>query len=177
MTKNPQSSPKGSKPPEDIGRHFEDFRLGARLRGKVGRTITEADNVWFTLMTNNNNQIHFNADYAKKYFPSEPFNGRTVVNGFLTLGLVAGLLVDETSANGFMLGIEGVKFIKPVFPGDTIYAGCDVVGVRDSSSRAGHGIVKIASWGVNQDNEKVIEFTRSFMVRKKRVVWGKKRRT
>ena len=164
------------RPLEDSGKHFEDFRVGAKLKGKVGRTITESDNIWFTLLTNNSNQIHFNTDYAKKYFPGEPFKGRTVVNGFLTLGLVAGLLVDETSANGFMLGIEAVKFLKPVFPGDTIYAGCDVKEARDSSGHLGFGIVKIDSWGTNQDGERVIEFARSFMVRKRRIVWNKKRR-
>ena len=161
---------------EDFGKHFEDFTVGQRMKGKVGRTVTEADNIWFTLMTNNGNQIHFNSDYARKYFPGEPFKGRTVVNGFFTLGLVAGLLVGETSANGFMLGIEDVKFLKPVFPADTIYAGCEVVKVRASASRPGYGIVKINSWGVNQDNEKVVEFARSFMVRKRGVVWSQKRR-
>ena len=155
---------------EDFGKHFEDFTVGQRMKGKVGRTVTEADNI------NNGNQIHFNSDYARKYFPGEPFKGRTVVNGFFTLGLVAGLLVEETSANGFMLGIEDVKFLKPVFPGDTIYAGCDVASVRASASRPGYGIVKINSWGVNQDEERVVEFARSFMVRKRRVVWSQKRR-
>ena len=164
------------KGPEEFGKHFEDFRVGQRMKGRVGRTVTEGDNVWFTLMTNNDNQIHFNSDYARKYFPGEPFRGRTVVNGFFTLGLVAGLLVGETSANGFMLGIDEVKFLKPVFPGDTIYAGCDVVKVRASASRPGYGIVKINSWGVNQDNERVVEFARSFMVRKRGVVWSQKRR-
>ena len=166
-----------SKLAEDSGKHFEDFKVGAKVDGKIGRTVTEADNVWFTLLTNNTNQIHFNADYAKKYFPGEPFGGRTVVNGFFTLGLVAGLLVDETSANGFMLGVEKVKFLKPVFPGDTIYAKGAVASVRDSASRPGHGVVGINCWGLNQKKEKVIEFTRSFMVRKRRVVWNQKRRT
>jgi len=161
---------------EDSGKHFEDFRVGQKIKAKTGRTITDADNTWFTLLTNNSNQIHFNADYAKKYFPGEPFRGRTVVNVFLTLGLVAGLLVEETSANGFMLGMVDVKFVKPVFPGDTIYAGCDVTEARDSSSRPGFGIVKIRSWGANQDGDRVIEFERTFMVRKRRVVWSQKSR-
>lgn len=165
------------RPLEDSGKHLEDFLVGARFKGKVGRTLTDTDNIWFTLLTNNANQIHFNVDYVKKYFPGEPFKGRMVVNGFLTLGLVAGLLVDETSANGFMLGIEGVKFLKPVFPGDTIYAECKVIEVRNSSSRLGFGIVKIDSWGINQDGDRVIEFRRSFMVRKRRIVWNQKRRT
>ena len=164
------------KPFRDQGKHFEDFQVGARIRARVGRTISETDNTWFTLLTNNTNQIHFNADYARKYFAGEPFKGRTVVNGFLTLGLVAGLLVDETSANGFMLGIGDVKFLKPVFPGDTLYAECDVTEARSSSSRPGFGIVKITTWGVNQDGERVVEFVRSFMVRKRGFVRNQKRR-
>jgi itaconyl-CoA hydratase len=165
------------KTPEDSGKHFEDFRKGQKLEGKVGRTITETDNIWFTLLTNNSNQIHFNADYAKRYFPGKPFEGRMVVNGFFTLGLVAGLLVDVTSVNGFMLGIDKVKYLKPVFPGDTLYAECEVVAVRPSSSQPGLGIVVIACWGLNQHGAKVIKFSRSFMVRKRKIVWGKKRRT
>ncbi|MEM4911701.1 MAG: MaoC family dehydratase, partial [Metallosphaera sp.] len=94
--------------------YFEDFKVGQKFKSKVGRTITETDNIWFTLLTNNSNQIHFNKDYVEKVFPGEPFNGRLVVNGFLTLAIVAGLLVEQTSQNGFMLGIENVKFLHPV---------------------------------------------------------------
>ena len=153
------------------GPYFEDFKVGQKFKSKVGRTITEADNIWFTLLTNNSNQIHFNKDYTEKFFPGEPFKGRLVVNGFLTLAIVAGLLVEHTSQNGFMLGIENVKFLHPVFPGDTIYAEAEVIEVRESKSRPGFGIVKIRTYGYNQNGEKVIEFDRVFMVRKRGAVW------
>lgn len=136
------------------------------MKGRVGRTVTDADNIWFTLLTNNSNQIHFNADYAKKSFPGKPFKGRMVVNGFLTLATVAGILVEQTSANGFMLGLRDVRFVHPVFGGDTIYAECEVTGKRESKSSGDSGIVTLRTWGRNQRGEVLIEFTRDFMVRK-----------
>jgi acyl dehydratase len=150
------------------GLHFEDFREGMRFKGSVGRTVTDADNIWFTLLTNNGNQIHFNADYAKRSFPGRPFRGRMVVNGFFTLATVAGILVEKTSTHGFMLGMDKVKFLHPVFAGDTIYAECEVVGVRESKSIPDSGIVTLSSWGYNQRGEKLVEFERDFMIRKKR---------
>jgi len=94
-----------------------------------------------------------------------------VVNGFLTLAIVAGLLVEQTSQNGFMLGLENVKFLHPVFSGDTIYADAEVIEVRESKSRPSFGIVKIRSYGYNQKGEKLIEFDRVFMVRKRGAKW------
>jgi acyl dehydratase len=147
---------------------LEDFAPGMRIRGRVGRTVTDADNIWFTLMTNNGNQIHFNADYASKEFAGEPFKGRMVVNGFFTLATVAGILVEQTSGSGFMLGIDKVRYMKPVFAGDTIYAECEVTRVRRSKSNKRAGIVTLKTWGHNQNGEKVIEFERKFMVRSRR---------
>jgi itaconyl-CoA hydratase len=155
---------------------FEDFKPGQKFKSRVGRTILDVDNVWFTLLTNNNNQIHFNQDYTSKFYPGEPFKGRLVVNGFLTLAVTAGLLVEYTSTSGFMLGLENVKFLNPVFSGDTIYAEAEVLEVRESRSREGFGIVKIRTWGVNQRGEKVVEFDRIFMIRKRNAVWTGERK-
>lgn len=162
---------------ESGGAYFENFKVGMKFKGSVGRTITDQDNIWFTLLTNNSNQIHFNRDYTERNFKAEPFKGRLVVNGFLTLATVAGILVQFTSANGFMLGVSNVKFPCPVFGGDTVYAECEVTAARESASRAGNGIVDIHTWGTNQRGEKVVEFDRAFMVRKKGVVWGSEART
>jgi itaconyl-CoA hydratase len=161
---------------EKSGMFFEDFRPEMKFTGRLGRTVTDADNIWFTLLTNNNNQIHFNVDYAGKNFPGEPFRGRMVVNGFFTLATVAGILVEQTSANGFMLGLENIKFLKPVFAGDTIYAKGEVTEVRASSTRPDNGIVKIKTFGYNQRGENVVEFDRTLMVRKRKTVWISKRR-
>ena len=151
--------------------YFEDFKPGTKSKGAVGRTVTDADNIWFTLMTNNN-QIHFNADYVRKNYAGEPFRGRMVVNGFFTLATVAGILVEQTSAHGFMLGLTNVKFIAPVFAGDTIYAECEVTAARKSESREGNGVVNIRTWGYNQKGEELIEFDRDSMVRERGATWG-----
>src|SRR5438094_9440884 len=105
---------------DDDGPFFEDFRVGTEMRSKVGRTVTETDNVWFTLLTGNGNQIHFNEDYTRRMFPGEPFLGRRVVNGFLTVAIAAGLLVDTTSRNGFQVGLENGRLYRTVVPGDTL---------------------------------------------------------
>jgi itaconyl-CoA hydratase len=142
-----------------------------KFKSETGRTVTDADNIWFTLLTNNSNQIHFNKDYTEKYFPGAPFEGRLVVNGFFTLSTVVGLLVDHTSKNGFMLGLENLRFLAPVFAGDTIYGECEVLDARESASRPGSGVVKIKTIGYKQTKEKVIEFDRTFMVRKRGATW------
>ncbi len=156
---------------EEEGPFFEDFRVGLRLRSKTGRTVTETDNVWFTLLTGNSNQIHFNEDYTRRIFPGEPFNGRRVVNGFLTMAIAAGLLVDETSRNGFQVGIEGVRFPRPVFHGDTMYSEAEVTALRESRSRPAFGLVTIHTRGRNERGELVVEFDRVFMVRKRGEAW------
>jgi len=157
---------------EDDGPFFEDFQVGTAVQGKVGRTVTETDNVWFTLLTGNTNQIHFNEDYTRRTFPGEPFLGRRVVNGFLTIAIAAGLLVDGTSRNGFQVGLENVRFSRPVFHGDTIYADARITEVRESRSRPGFGLVRIRTRGLNERREIVVEFDRIFMVRKKGETWS-----
>lgn len=153
------------------GPFFEDFTVGRKVRSRVGRTITDTDNIWFTLLTGNSNQIHFNEDYTRRTFPGEPFRGRMVVNGFLTIAIAAGLLVDETSRNGFQVGMENVKFLHPAFHGDTIYSEAEVTEVRESRSRPGFGLVKLRTRGLNEQGETLVEFDRVFMVRKKGETW------
>ena len=153
------------------GPFFEDFRAGMKIESRVGRTITDSDNIWFTLLTGNSNQIHFNQDYTRKNFPGEPFRGRMVVNGFLTIAIAAGLLVDATSRNGFQVGMERVKFLEPVFHGDTIYPEAEVTEVRESRSRTGFGLVTLRTIARNDRGQTVVEFDRVFMVRKRGVTW------
>src|SRR5947209_14781827 len=105
---------------DDDGPFFEDFRVGTEMRSRVGRTVTETDNVWFTLLTGNGNQIHFNEDYTRRTFPGEPFLGRRVVNGFLTAAIAAGLPGDATSRNRFQAGIERDRFAPPVVHGEHV---------------------------------------------------------
>ena len=114
------------------GRYFEDFEAGDIYRCRLGRTITEADNIWFTLLTNNTNQIHFNNEYGKR----TEF-GKCLVNSALTLAIVAGMGVADVSENGFALGWDEIKLPNPVFAGDTVYAWSEVLGKAELSATAG----------------------------------------
>jgi itaconyl-CoA hydratase len=146
-----------------VGRFFEDFQVGDIYRCRIGRTITEADNIQFTLLTNNTNQIHFNTHYAARTEFKRP-----LVNSAMTLSVIAGLGVADISENGFALGWDYIKLPNPVFPGDTLYSESEVMNVRESKSRPEQGIVKVRTRGVNQDGAIVIEYERSVMVWKKR---------
>ena len=118
------------------GRFFEDFHVGDIYRSRLGRTITETDNIQFTMITNNTNQIHFNAHYASLTEFKKP-----LVNSALTLSVVAGLGVSDLSENGFALGWDYIKLPNPVFPGDTLYSESEVISVREFevASCAGSG--------------------------------------
>jgi itaconyl-CoA hydratase len=145
-----------------VGRFFEDFAIGDIYRCRIGRTITETDNIQFTLLTNNTNQIHFNADYASRTEFKKP-----LVNSAMTLSVIAGLGVADVSENGFALGWDYIKLPNPVFAGDTLYSESEVISVRESKSRPAQGIIKVRTRGVNQNGVVVIEYERSVMVWKK----------
>ena len=142
------------------GRFLEDFAVGDVYRSRLGRTISEADNTWFTCLTMNTNQMHFNREYAARTEFGEP-----LVVSTLTLAVVLGLSVADTSENAVAnLGWGDIKLPSPVFAGDTLWAESEVTGVRESRSRPSCGIVSVRTRGLNQRGEVVIEFTRSFMV-------------
>jgi itaconyl-CoA hydratase len=144
------------------GRYFEDFEVGDIYRVRYGRTVTEADNIWFTLLTNNTNQIHFNNEYGKR----TPY-GKCLINSALTLAIVAGMGVADVSENGFALGWDQITLPNPLFAGDTLYSESEVLEVRESRSRPEQGIVKVRTRGLNQDGKIVIEYARSVMVWKR----------
>ena len=144
------------------GRYFEDFEVGDIYRCRYGRTVTETDNIQFTLITNNTNQIHFNRDYgAKTEF------GNTLVNSALTLSIVAGMGVADLSEHGFALGWDEIELPHPVFPGDTLYSETEVLEARESRSRPTQGVIKVQTRGYNQDGVLVIRYRRSVMVYKR----------
>lgn len=153
------------------GMYFEDFREGQVFNHPLGRTITDVDNIWLTLLTVNSNPIHFNKDYCEKNFPGEPFKGRLVVNAALTFAVVAGLSVEDTSKHGVMLGLNNMKIPSPVFAGDTLYAESTVLSTRESKSHGGMGIVTIKTRGYKQDGTTVMEFERTFLTRMKGKAW------
>lgn len=145
------------------GRFFEDLEVGDVFQGRLGKTVTETDNQWFTLLTLNTNQMHFNDEYAK----GTRF-GRALVNSCFTLSLIAGLSVPDTSENATAnLGWTDIKLPNPVFVGDTLWAETEVTDVRESRTRDNVGIVSVRCRGINQRREVVIEFTRTFMIYKR----------
>lgn len=145
------------------GRFYEDFQVGDVYRSHLGRTITDTDNIWFTALTMNTNQVHFNAEFAAR----TEFH-RPLVVSTLTLAIVLGLSVRDTSENAAAnLGWGDIVLPKPVYAGDTLWAESEVLRTRESASRPSCGIVWIRTRGINQRGETVIEFTRSFMVFKR----------
>ena len=152
-----------SAPKEWRGRFYEDIEVGDVFRSRLGRTIGEADNVWFTLLTMNTNQIHFNEPYAAR----TEF-GKPLVDSTFTLALVTGLSVADVSENAAAnLGWGEILLPRPVFVGDTIWAETEITAMRESASRPNVGIVSFRTRGVNQRGEVVIEFTRTIMLYKR----------
>jgi acyl dehydratase len=148
------------------GRCYEDFEVGARFRSRLGRTITETDNTWFTLLTMNTNQVHFNRAFAE-----QTRFGRPLVVSTLTLAVVVGLSVADTSENAVAnLAWGEISLPKPVFAGDTLWAESEVLSLRESASNPDVGIVAIRTRGINQRREVVIEFHRTFMIPKRHAV-------
>ncbi len=141
------------------GRVYEDFEVGDIYRHPVGRTITQADNIWFTLLTVNNNPIHFDSVYAAQTEFKRP-----LVDSTFTLALVTGLSVSDISQNAVNLGWDAVRLPRPVFDGDTLYAQSEVLEMRESKSRPHMGIVTFKTSGYNQDGQVVIEFKRTILV-------------
>jgi itaconyl-CoA hydratase len=141
-------------------RTFEDFTVGDVYHSSVGRTVTETDNLLFTALAMNTNELHFNEEAAK----ATEF-GQILVNSTFTLALTLGLSVrDTTEAGGINLGWKEIRLPKPVFIGDTIRSETEVIGARASESRPGYGIVEVRTRGLNQRDETVCEYERSFMI-------------
>jgi itaconyl-CoA hydratase len=142
------------------GRYFEDFEVGDVYEHALGRTITTADNIWFTLLTQNTAPIHFDHHYA-----AQTEFGKPLVNSCLTLALVTGQSVSDVSQNVMAnLGWDEVRLPHPVFEGDTVYSRSEVLEARASGSRKNVGIVTVRTIGVNQDGTEVISFRRTAMV-------------
>src|SRR5665213_1637612 len=146
-------------PKEWRGRFFEDFTVGDAFRSRFGRTISEADNVWFTCLTMNTNQVHFNKQFAER-----TRFGQILVNSTFTLALVTGLTVPDTSENATAnLEWTDIKLPRPVFVGDTLWAESEILELRASETNPSVGIVTMRCRGVNQDGKTVIEYRRTFM--------------
>ena len=144
------------------GKYYEELIVGTKLTHQPGRTITEADNVFFSCLTMNPQPLHVDFHAAGK----AEF-GKPLVNSLLTLGIAVGLSVGETTLGTTVgnLGFEKIEFPKPVFVGDTITAETTVVEARRSKSRPSTGIVLFEHVGKNQRGEIVCRARRNAMVR------------
>ena len=142
-----------------VSRTYEELEVGAVYRSRFGRTVLDADNVWFTLLTMNTNPIHFDSEYAASTEWKRP-----LVDSTFTLALVTGLSVADISEQAVNLGWREVRLPAPVFAGDTIRAETEVLEKRPSQSRPGKGIVTVRTRGFNQRDDVVIEFERTIMV-------------
>jgi len=148
---------------ESFGRYLEDFTIGDVYEHRPGRTITETDNTWFTLLTMNQHPLHFDAEYAAK---SE--FGKPLVNSCLVLSIVAGMSISDVSQKAIAnLGWDKVKMPAPVFNGDTLYAESLVLAIRESKSRPTQGIVSVKTTGKKVDGTEIITFERAMLIPKR----------
>jgi acyl dehydratase len=148
---------------ESFGRYFEDFRVGDIYQHRPGRTITQYDNVSFTLLTMNTHPMHFDEEYARH---SE--FGRCIVCSPLTVALMVGMSVTDVSQKAIAnLGWTDIKLTHPLFAGDTLYAESEVLDKRESRSRPNAGLVSVKTKGFNQDKVMVCEFNRTMLIMKR----------
>lgn len=142
------------------GRFFEDFTVGDVYQHPLGRTVSEADNTWFSLLTMNTNQSHFNAPYAARSEFARP-----LVVSTLTVAVAVGQSVTDLTQNAFAnLGWDEIRLPAPVFAGDTLWSESIVLERRESASRPHAGIVTVRTRTLNQEAIEVCSFRRTFYV-------------
>jgi itaconyl-CoA hydratase len=148
---------------EISGLYYEDFEPGDVFEHRPGRTILDVDNTYFTLLTMNTQELHFDRAYAAKTEWKKP-----LVDSTFTLALLTGMSVRTVSAKVVAnLGWDKVKATHPVFAGDTLYAESTVLHKRESHSRPTQGIVTVSTRGVNQDGLEVMTFERTMLIYKR----------
>lgn len=148
---------------ETFGRYFEDFTVGDVYEHRPGRTITETDNIWFTLLTMNTHPSHFDHVYAAKTEFKKP-----LVNSPLTVAILVGMSVSDVSQKAVAnLGWKEIRMLAPVFAGDTLYGETEVIEKRESASRPEQGLVTVKTVGKNQDGTIVCDFLRTMLVWKR----------
>jgi acyl dehydratase len=153
----------GQRYRETFGRSYEDFAVGDVYEHRPGRTITQADNTWFTLLTMNTHPLHFDEEYAK----ATEF-GRCLVASPLTVAILVGMSVSDVSQKAIAnLGWREIRLPAPVFVGDTLYAESEVLETRESNSRPEAGLVTVRTTGRKQDGTVVCTFERTILVAKR----------
>jgi acyl dehydratase len=148
---------------ETFGRHYEDFNIGDIYEHRPGRTVTETENTWFTLLTMNTHPMHFDAEYAK----ASEFK-RCIIASPFTVALMVGMSVTDVSQKAIAnLGWTDIRLTHPLFAGDTLYSESEVLEKRESASRPGAGLVTVKTVGLNQDGKIIGTFNRTMLIAKK----------
>jgi acyl dehydratase len=147
------------------GLFFEEFKVGQVFKHSIRRTITEADNVWFSAITHNPAYLHLDEEYCR----TETEYGQRLVNSCFTLALMVGISVGETTLGTAVanLGWDEVRFPKPLFHGDTVRVETEIVDLRESKSRPDQGIVTFLHRAYNQKHELVAHCKRSGLQKKR----------
>jgi acyl dehydratase len=141
-------------------RYLEDFSAGQVFKHWPGRTISEVDNTWFTLLTMNTNPIHFDAAYA-----ATTQHGKCLVNGLLVLSIVVGMSVKDISESAIAnLEYESARHTGPTFAGDTLYAESTVLEVTPSKTKADRGVLYVETRGLNQNRETIMVLRRKVLI-------------
>jgi len=152
-----------SMKPSHLGNFYDDFVLGSEINHQLSKTIFEADNNLFSLLTMNHHPLHTNIHYSsnEKY-------GKILVVGTLVFSLVVGITVPDISGKAIAnLNYEMIEHLSPVFTNDTIYARTKILEKRESRSNSNAGIVRVETIGYNQNNQDVIRFVRSVLIKKR----------
>ena len=146
------------------GKYFDEWAIGDTLAHDIRRTVTETDNLLFTVMTHNPQPLHLDVEAAK----ASEF-GQILVNGTFTFSLMVGLSVGDTTLGTLVanLGYDKLVMPKPVFIGDTLRAESEVIGLKESKSRPNAGIVTFLHRAINQRDEIVCQCERSALLKKK----------
>lgn len=146
-----------------LGNFYEDFEIGSEIHHQLSKTIFESDNNLFSLLTMNHHPIHLNEHYCKdeKY-------GKILVVGTLVFSLVVGITVPDVSGKAIAnLNYEKIDHLNPVFVGDTIYAKTLILEKRESKSKRDAGIIRVETYGFNQDGKNVVSFIRNVLIKKR----------
>jgi len=161
MAKNKEIEPGRYR--ESFGRYYEDFVIGDVYEHRPGRTITQTDNIWFSLLTMNQHPLHVDEEFGK----GTEF-GKTLVLSPLTVSIMVGMSVSDVSQKAIAnLGWTDIVLPHPLYVGDTLYAESEVLEKRESKSRPNDGIVTVKTIGKNQDGVVVASYQRSALIPKK----------
>jgi acyl dehydratase len=146
-----------------FGRYYEEFEEGQHFTHWPGRTISEVDNTWFSLLTMNQHPLHIDSHYA-----SQTQHGKCLVVGTLVFSIAVGMSVADISGRAIAnLSYEDVKHLAPVFAGDTIYASSIVLAKRESATKPDRGVVSIETIAHNQSDQAVLSFRRQVLIPKR----------